>query len=71
MKETADKLGFCINMKEYKADPDKYIGSIADFSSIIRMSITNKKNTPDMYSIMQLIGKDKVLERMNKTLAQI
>ena len=71
MKDTAQKLGFCVNMKEYKAEPEKYIGSIADFSSIVRMAVTNKKNTPDIYSIMQLLGKDKVIGRMKDTLSKI
>ena len=71
MKEVAQSLGFCTNMKEYKANPENYIGSIADFSSIVRMAITNRKNTPDIYSIMQLLGKDKVINRLNTTLSKV
>lgn len=71
MKEVAQNLGFCVNMKEYKAEPEKYIGSIADFSSIIRMAVTNKKNTPDIYSIMQLLGKEVTINRMKDTIANI
>lgn len=69
VKECASNLGFCVNMKEYKQDPDKYIGSIADFTSIIRMAITNRKNTPDIYWIMQILGKDRVAERFEMALA--
>lgn len=68
MKEIADKLGFCTNMKEYKENPDKFVGSIADFSDIIRVCITNRHNTPDIYSIMQIIEKDKVIDRFEKAL---
>ena len=68
MKETAEKLGFCTNMKEYKENPDKYVGSIADFSDIIRVCITNRHNTPDIYSIMQLIGKDGIVHRFEKAI---
>ena len=71
MKDVAQSLGFCVNMKEYKAEPEKYIGSIADFSSIVRMAITNKKNTPDIYSIMQLLGKDTIISRMKDTITKI
>jgi len=71
MKEVAQNLGFCVNMKEYKAEPEKYIGSIADFSSIVRMAVTNKKNTPDIYSIMQLLGKDETINRMKDAIANI
>ncbi|MCX8074958.1 MAG: glutamate--tRNA ligase [Clostridia bacterium] len=65
MKLCASKLGFCTDMKEYKKNPENYIGSIADFSGIIRMAITGKKNTPDIYSIMKLLGKDRVINRLN------
>ena len=71
MKEVAQGLGFCVNMKEYKAAPENYLGSIADFSSIIRVAITNKKNTPDIYEIMQLLGKDRVISRMEDTIAKL
>jgi glutamyl-tRNA synthetase len=66
LKEIAETLGFCTNMKEYKLEPEKYIGSIADFSSVIRIGITNRHNTPDIYSIMQILGKDKVIDRLTK-----
>ena len=63
MKEQAEKIGFCTDMKMYKADPDKYIGSTADFAKIIRIAITNKENSPDIYAIMQLLGKNETLNR--------
>lgn len=68
MKEIAEKLGFCTNMKEYKENPDGFIGNIADFSDIIRVCITNRHNTPDIYSIMQIIGKDGVVHRFEKAI---
>ena len=71
MKDVAQRLGFCINMKEYKANPENYIGSIADFSSIVRMAVTNRKNTPDIYSIMQLLGKDTTIARMEDTISKL
>ena len=71
MKEVAQELGFCVNMKEYKAAPENYVGSIADFSSIIRVAVTNKKNTPDIYEIMQLLGKDRTISRMEDTIAKL
>ena len=71
MKSVAQNLGFCTNMKEYKANPENYIGSIADFSSIVRMAVTNRKNTPDIYSIMQLLGKDITLVRMEDTISKL
>ena len=66
MKELAEKKGFCTNMKEYKENPDNFIGSIADFSDIIRIAVTNRHNTPDIYSIMQILGKDRVISRFEE-----
>lgn len=66
IKECASKIGFCTDMKEYKQNKEKYIGSIADFASVIRIGITNRKNTPDIYSIMQILGKEKVISRLKK-----
>lgn len=66
MKDLAEKKGFCTNMKEYKENPDNFVGSIADFSDIIRIAITNRHNTPDIFSIMQILGKDRVISRFEE-----
>ena len=66
MKEIAESLGFCPDMKEYKNNPDKYKGSIADFSTIIRVSLTGRRQTPDLYSIIKVLGKDRTLKRLDK-----
>ena len=61
-------MGFCTDMKFYKQNKDKYVGSISDFASIIRVAITNKKNTPDIHSIMKLLGKGEVINRIEMTI---
>lgn len=66
MKDTASKLGYAAEMKEYKENPNKYKGSIADFSTVIRVTLTSKCNTPDLYEIMRLLGKTRILKRVNK-----
>jgi len=65
VKMTANSLEFCTDMKEYKLDPEKYIGNISDVAGIIRVGITNRKNTPDIYAIMQVLGESKVVTRIN------
>ena len=64
IKSMCDSLGYCSNMKEYKQNPDKYKGSVADVTSVIRVAMTNRKNTPDIYLIGKVLGKDKVIERL-------
>ncbi len=65
IKGICQNLGFCDNIKEYKKTPEKYKGSVADVSGIIRVAITSKKNTPDLYEIMKLLGKQEVVNRIN------
>ena len=64
IKVLTDSLGYCSNMKEYKENPDNYKGSVADISTVIRVGITSKSMTPDLYEIMRLLGKDRILERI-------
>ena len=63
MKDACESLGYCSNMKEYKANPESYKGSIADFSTIIRVSVTTKCMTPDLYEILRLLGKERINKR--------
>lgn len=65
VKELADELGYASNMKEYKANPDAYKGNVADISTVLRVSLTSKSQTPDLYEIMRLLGKDEMLKRIN------
>ena len=64
MKDVANSLGYCPDMREYRENPDKYKGSIADFSTVVRVSLTSKSNTPDLYEIMRLLGKDRMYKRL-------
>ncbi len=65
IKALTDELGYCSNMKEYKENPDKYKGSVADISTVIRVALTSRSMTPDLYEIMRLLGKDRIEERIN------
>lgn len=63
IKVLTDELGYCSNMKEYKANPDSYKGSVADISTVLRVALTTRSMTPDLYEIMKLLGKDKIIDR--------
>ncbi len=71
IKDMCEPLGFTPNVKEYKKNPDLFKGHVGDVSTVIRLAITSRKNTPDLYSIMQLLGEEKVLERINKFIERI
>lgn len=68
IKELTDELGYCSNMKEYKENPDKYKGSVADISTVIRVALTSSSMTPDLYEIMKLLGSNRIKSRIDKVI---
>ena len=69
IKEMCEKLGYTPNVKEYKKNPDAYKGHVGDVSTVIRLAVTGRKNTPDLYAIMQILGEEEVKSRLKKALA--
>ena len=67
IKDLAEEIGYAREVKEFKANPDNYPGHVGDVSTVIRVILTGRQNTPDMYEIMQVLGKDSVLARLKKT----
>jgi glutamyl-tRNA synthetase len=71
IKDLADKHGFAKEVKAYKAEPDKYKGHVGDVCELIRVAVTSQKQTPDLYEILKIFGKDKIksrIELFNETL---
>lgn len=66
IKEVADTLGYASDMKAYKENPDNYKGNVADIATVIRVVLTTSKVTPDLYAIIKLLGKDRIINRFNK-----
>ena len=64
MKSVAEKNGFSPDTKAYKADPQNYKGHVGDVSTFVRIALTGKMNSPDLFEIMNILGKEKVLERL-------
>ena len=65
IKDLAKELGYAREVKEYKENPEKYKGHVGDISTVIRVVLTGRSNTPDLYEIMQILGKESISERMN------
>ena len=65
VKQLCDELGYASNMKEYKQNPDNFKGNVADVSTVIRVALTTKAQTPDLYEIMKLLGKERILKRID------
>jgi len=66
IKLLCDELGYASNMKEYKENPDMFKGNVADVSTVLRVVLTTKSMTPDLYEIMRLLGKDRVSKRFKE-----
>ncbi len=69
MKDLCEPLGFTPNVKEYKANPDAYKGHVGDVSTVIRVAATSRTNTPDLYYILQILGKEEVLYRLDQAIS--
>ncbi len=66
IKALCEPLGFTPNVKEYKKTPEAFKGHVGDVSTVIRVALTGRTNTPDLHAIMQILGAQEVKERLNK-----
>ena len=71
IKAIADSLGYASDMKAYKADPSAFKGNVADVSMFIRVAVTGKFNAPDMYTVMQILGYDRVCARIGAMIEKL
>ena len=63
IKDLAGELGYAKEVKEFKLNPGKYAAHVGDVSTVLRIALTGRANTPDMYEIMQVLGKESVEKR--------
>ncbi len=71
VKAITEEIGFTTDMKAYKADPTAFPGTVADVSTFIRQAVTGKVNSPDLYTVMLLLGKDRSLQRIQKVMESL
>ena len=71
VKSLTEAIGFTTDMKAYKADPTAFPGTVADVSAVIRMAVTGKTNSPDLYTVMQILGKERTEERIRAAIAAL
>ena len=64
LKDLAEEFGYAREVKEFKANPDAFKGHVGDISTVIRVKLTRRCNTPDLYEIMQILGKESILKRI-------
>lgn len=66
IKDICEPLGFTPNVKEYKKNPEAYKGHVGDVSTVIRVAVTGRANTPDLHAILAVLGKDRVIARIDE-----
>ena len=64
MKDLAESFGYARAVKEFKANPDNFKGHVGDISTVIRVRITGRCNTPDLYEILKVLGKERIMKRV-------
>ena len=71
VKAITEEIGFTTDMKAYKADPTAFKGTVADVSGFIRLAVTGKTNSPDLYTVMQILGYDRTVQRIRNVIASL
>ena len=71
IQQIGEGLGYTSDMKAYKADPAAFKGNVSDVSMFLRIAVTGKLNSPDMYAVMQILGQDKVNARIDAMLSTL
>lgn len=71
VKEITTDMGFTTDMKAYKADPTAFPGTVADISTFLRVAVTGKTNSPDLYTVMQILGYERTVQRIRNVIAKL
>ena len=71
VKALTEEIGFTTDMKAYKADPTAFKGTVADVSTFIRQAVTGKTNSPDLYTVMQILGYERTVARIRQTIENL
>ncbi|MBR6957792.1 MAG: glutamate--tRNA ligase [Erysipelotrichaceae bacterium] len=71
VKMIGEKYGFIADMKAYKANPEMYRGSVSDIAEIIRIAVTGQKNSPDLWTIMQILGEKTSSKRLQDAMQEL
>lgn len=66
LKEIADEYGFASDMKAYKANPENFKGNVSDIAEAVRIAVTGRANTPDLWTIVHIMGEEQMTERIKK-----
>ena len=66
IKELSGEMGYAKEDKEFKANPGMYAAHVGDVSTVLRVALTKRTNTPDLYEIMQVLGREEIEKRFRQ-----
>lgn len=68
MKDLAEEVGYAREVKLWKQSPEAWPGHVGDVSMALRVAITGRTNTPDLWQIMQVLGRERIITRLHKAI---
>ena len=66
IREIATELGYAAKPKDFKKEPEKYKGHVGHVSTVIRVALMGRSQSPDVHSIQQILGEETVRARISK-----
>lgn len=71
IRTITEERGYAVRPKDYKKNPDAYKGHVGDVSTVVRLAITGRRNSPDIWAIQQVLGEEKTIARVNLFIEQL
>ncbi|MBP5256003.1 MAG: glutamate--tRNA ligase, partial [Clostridia bacterium] len=65
-KDIAEQIGYARETKLYKKEPEKYKGHVGDVASFIRIAVTGRQNSPDLYEVIKILGRERMTDRIKE-----
>lgn len=71
IRTITEERGYAVRPKDYKKNPDAYKGHVGDVSTVVRLAITGRRNSPDIWAIQQVLGEEKTIARVKQMIASL
>lgn len=71
IRTITEERGYAVRPKDYKKNPDAYKGHVGDVSTVVRLAITGRRNSPDIWAIQQVLGEKKTIARVKQMIASL
>lgn len=71
IRTITENRGYAVRPKDYKKNPDAYKGHVGDVSTVVRLAITGRRNSPDVWAIQQVLGEEKTIARVKQMIASL